>query len=147
MILREIPIEIGKLFDEYNDDISDERRLEIEGILTKLEFDFNRKADYIADCISGYGAKADFLDQEIARLKRLRDRNRKHAEHWTRYLSNALMMKTEGAPLETEYHAFSFRLSHKVQMAEDAMIPKEYTRTFQRGRLLIYARKDAISAR
>jgi hypothetical protein len=126
MILREIPAEITKLVAEYNEDISDDQRLEIESKLDKLGLDFDKKADHIADCIAGYNAKAEFLDQEIERLKTLRDRNLAKAKSWKSYLANSILLHTAGGKLETDYHVFSFRQSYKLHLKPDANVPLEY---------------------
>jgi hypothetical protein len=128
MILREIPFEINDLTREYNQDISDERRAEIEHQLDALEIEFSRKADAIADFIADYKSQAEFIDQEIDRLKVLKSQRERQAEQCSRYLANALMRQTDGEPLVTPYHRFSFRTSQTVQLRDDANIPLQYCR-------------------
>jgi hypothetical protein len=128
MILREIPFEITELTREYNSDISDERRVEIEAELDTLEMEFSRKADSIADFIADFQSQADFLDQEIERLKALKVQRENQGERWKRYLSNAIIRQTGGEPLETPFHRFSFRTSHSLRFRDDANIPLQYCR-------------------
>jgi hypothetical protein len=128
MILREIPFEIHDLLREYNEDVTDERRAEIEAQLDSLEIEFSRKADSIADLIAGHEAQARFIDDEIARLELLKKQREKQAEGWRRYLHNAIMRQTGGATLETAYHKFSFRTSHALHIDDDASIPIQFCR-------------------
>lgn len=128
MILREIPFEINVLIREYNEDITDARRIEIESQLDALEIEFNRKADSIADLIAGHEAKAQFINQEIARLEKLRKQQERQAERWQSYLHNAIMRQTGGEALETAYHKFSFHTSHAVRLSDEANIPIQYCR-------------------
>lgn len=128
MHLREIPLRITALVEEYNSDCTDERMIEIEAELSTLEDDFASLCQHLATLKSSYEGQCAVYSTEIERLTEKRFSDNRKAEWIEGYIKRCIELRGL-EKLSTELYAFSFRKSSAVIVTSTDVLPEEFKRT------------------
>lgn len=127
MILRQIHPEIQKLIYEYNADhwhgeeVTDERRTQIEQEIEALDIAMEEKADSYVELIGHYDSEIERIKAEKRRLDAWQ-KSLEGKRNWLDRTLEANLLAADKRKFETDWHKYSFKRSESmIVRAEDAL--------------------------
>lgn len=114
---------LNKAIDTETGEVLNENLI---GVLNSIEMALEEKAINTAYVIKQLGARAKVVDEEIKRLKKLKDIAEKAEESLKQYLHDNI---PEGKKIETDLMKISWRKSTAVEITDMSKLPHEYITT------------------